>query len=430
MPKDAPPHSDVSAPRPAEALELPDHIVLVAKHIGINSGGEAIKAHQFARLLVENGVKVTVVTHERTVKGLGADQTGQTFHVVEDDGLQRFFWRVKPLRGLLDIHFHLMARRLIRRHVARDPKTTLHYIGPVSPVMPRFFPKGYDIVLGPLTGNIFYPPAFRERMSPEFRNGERFHAVAQKILGRIFPEKRNRARVVLVSGYERTRASLRMARVREEQMVDVVDSGVADRIRNRPRIEHRGPNPRFVCSGRMVDHKGVDLAIRAVARADPKVTLDVFGDGEKRAEWEALSRELGLEGRVTFKGWVASHDDLLDAFENYRGYLFPTLAEANGIVMQEAMMVGMPVITLNWGGPSMLADKDSAVYVEPLSQDHVLDGLAAAMTRLAEDPDHAEAISKRARRIAEARFSWEAVADSWLGACFPPKSEKGASGRA
>ncbi len=425
MPEDATISPKVSAPQPAEALDLPSHIVLIAKHIGINSGGEAIKAHQFARLLVDNGVKVSVITHERTVKGLGADQTGQTFHLVEDDGLQRFMWRVKPLRGLLDIHFHLVARRLIERHVPRDPRTTLHYIGPVSPVMPRFFPKGYDIVLGPLTGNIFYPPAFRERMSPEFRNGERFHAIAQRILGRIFPEKRNRARVVLVSGYERTRASLRMARVREEQMVDVVDSGVADRIRDRGRIHHEGPNPRFACSGRMVDHKGVDLAIRAVARADPKVTLDIYGDGEKRSEWEALAQELGVTDRVRFKGWVESHDALLDAFEGYRGYIFPTLAEANGIVMQEAMMVGLPVVTLNWGGPSMLADKDAAIYVEPTSQEDVVNGIAAAMTRLAEDPAHAEAISIRARQIAETRFSWRAVADSWLGACFPPKGETG-----
>lgn len=400
-----------------ETTPLPRRVVLIAKHIGINSGGEAIKAYQFAELLRARGAAVTVVTHQRAIDAQGAGALDVDFLVVPDTPLQKFLWRVKPLRGLLDVHFHVFAHRLILRHVAPDPGTVLHYIAPVSPVMPRFLPRGYDIVLGPLTGNIFYPPAFRARMSWEFRTAERLHALAQRTLGLVFPEKR-RARVILVSGYERTRVSLRMAGVREAQMVDVVDSGVSDRICARPRIAHAGPNPRFVCSGRMVDHKGTDLAIRAVARADPAIRLDIYGDGEKRAALEALAAALGLGERVRFLGWMPSHDDLLDAFAQYRGYLFPSIAEANGIVMQEAMMVGLPVIAARWGGPERLADDDTAIYVDPVSEDAMVDAIAAAMTRLARDPGLAERLSLGARRIAEARFSWEAVAESWIRAGY------------
>ena len=403
---------------PSESIaSLPERGVLIAKHIGISSGGEAIKAFQFAEFLRDRGVDVTVVTHRRAIESQGAGALDVRFLIVEDTALQRFLWRTKPLRGLLDIHFHVCARRLILAHVPPGPDAVLHYIAPVSPVMPRFLPRGYDVVLGPLTGNIFYPPAFRDRMSWEFRTAERLHALAQRGLGLVFPEKR-RARSILVSGYERTRVSLRMAGVRDAQMTDVVDSGVSDRIAARPRIVHEGENPRFVCSGRMVDHKATDLAIRAVAEAGPDIRLDIYGDGAKRGALEALTGELGLNDRVRFLGWLESHDALLDAFKDYRGYIFPSLAEANGIVMQEAMMLGLPVIAARWGGPAMLADDDSAVYIDPASEAAMVSGIARAMDRLAGDPAEAERLSRNARGNAEERFLWKAVAESWIRAGY------------
>lgn len=391
-------------------------VVLIAKHFGENSGGEAIKAYQFAVYLKEHGVLPIIVTHERAVNNQGGSRIGLETLVVPDTALQRFSWRWSPLRGLLDIHFHLVARRLIRAHIS-PRNTILHYIGPVSPVQPRFFPKGYDIVLGPLTGNIFYPPAFRHRMSRRSRISEHLHGIAQRVLGLVLREKQ-RARVILVSGYSRTRASLRLGGAREKQMVDVVDSGVSEHIRHRKRISHSGANPRFFCSGRMDDHKGIDLAIRAVARADPAIKLDIYGDGVKRAELHALTEAEGVTDRVRFVGWVPSHDDLLDAMAQYRGFVFPTLAEANGIAMQEAMMLGVPVIAARWGGPEQLADNGAAWYVDPVSDRAMVSGLAEAMTRLAQDSEMAESISRNARRIAEERFSWDAVSRSWITAAY------------
>lgn len=394
-------------------------IVLIAKHFGPNAGGEAIKAYQFAAHLRRRGAAVVVITHERAIAAQGGDDLDIEKIVVPDTRLQRIFWRLPPLRGLLDIHFHLAVRRLIRAHVPSSPETVLHYIGPVSPVQPRFFPRGYDIVLGPLTGNISYPPAFRHRMSRKARLADRMHGASQRLLGLVLREKQ-RAQVILVSGYERTRASLRQAGARDDQMVDVVDSGVGDRIRARHRVSHAGINPNFVCSGRMVDYKGFDLVIRAMSRTDPSIRLDIYGDGEERAALEALAASEGVEERVRFLGWFRN-DDLLDALVSYRGYVFPSLAEANGIAMQEAMMMGLPVIATRWGGPEKLADDDAAWYVDPVDADTMIGSIAEAMTCLAHDPERAERLSHNARAIAEARFPWDAVARSWMDAAYGPE---------
>jgi glycosyltransferase involved in cell wall biosynthesis len=407
------------------AYDLPDRVVIVAKHFGTNFGGEAIKAYQFAEILADHGVELTVVTHQNAIDSGGTAGLDARYLVVPDSKVQAWLWRSKVLRFLLDPYFHLAARRLVAAELERDSApgdsapgdTVLHYLSPVSPVALRFVPKGATFVMGPLTGNIYYPPAFRDRMSTGLRLAERLHAMTQRAQRLLYPEKR-RARTILVSGYERTRESLRLAGVRDDQMVDVVDAGVSDHIVTRPRLTHTQPNPRFVCSGRMVDHKGTDLAIKAVAAADPTIELDIYGDGEKRAGHEALAAALGVADRVHFKGWMDSHDDLIDAFGAYRGYVFPSLAEANGIVVQEAMMLGLPVLAARWGGPAMLGDDDSVVYLPVDSEDDLVVALAEAMNRLAVDTEFAERLSANARRIAEERYTWDAVAESWLTGAY------------
>lgn len=393
-------------------------IYLVAERFGHSGGGEAIKAYQYAQYLLDRGRRVVIFTHERSVNELGADMPAELMRLVPDTLLQKFMWHSRVFRMLLQPYFHWKARRLILKEAGSDRRPILHYISPVSPVAPRFVPLGFRSVFGPMTGNIYYPPGFRDRMSLKDRLREKLHKAAQVTLGPIFPEKR-RALCLLVSGYERTRASLELAGCDPEKMVDVVDSGVSQKLTLRPRVQHAGPNPRFMCSGRLVDHKGIDLAIRAVARARPEVTLDIYGDGTERAALQALVDELRLEERVTLKGWVPQHDDLITAFGKYRGYLFPSLAEANGIVMQEAMMVGLPVIALRWGGPSRLADDAAAIYVEPTDTDGVTRDLAAAMDRLATDGEAAESVSLNARKLAEQKFTWTNVAQSWEEAYGP-----------
>lgn len=395
--------------------EIDAPIYLISERFGHSGGGEAIKAYQYAHYLLNKGRKVLVFTHYRSVNELGGDLAPEHMRLVDDGLMQKLFWHSRVLSPLLQPYFHLQVRRMILKEAGADRTPILHYISPVSPVAPRFAPQGFRLVFGPMTGNIYYPPGFRHRMSLKDKLRERLHKVSQHVLGRLLPEKK-RALKLLVSGYERTRASLEMAGCDPRAMADVVDAGVNAKLAMQPRITHMGENFRFMCSGRLVDHKGVDLAIRAVAKAGPKVCLDVYGDGPERVALRDLVVELGLRDRVKFKGWVPNHDDLIAAFADYRGYIFPSLAEANGIVMQEAMMVGLPVVTLRWGGPSRLADDHSAIYVEPTDQEQVTADIAAAMDRLAGDADFADDISARARQRAEENFEWNAVAESWENA--------------
>src|SRR5439155_18386932 len=74
---------------------------------------------------------------------------------------------------------------------------------------------------------------------------------------------------------------------------------------------------RFLVSGRIDAHKGVDDALRAFARVrrdELRSELHVVGDGPARGEMESLAASLGLGDAVTFHGWLAATDDLFGLY--------------------------------------------------------------------------------------------------------------------
>ena len=393
-------------------MRLARKIVIVTPNISEQMGGEAIKAYQFLRHLHLAGDDVTVITHRRSAPVLERDFPDVDVRIVEDSLDQVAVWNSVALRPIIASFFFFYARRVVKEMLARHPGAVFHYLCPVSPILPRFPVKQATNVLGPLTGNIYYPSAFRgeEPVKDKFRRS--FHYLAQRISAALGRDKAIFSRV-LVSGGERTRRSLSWAGCPDGAMRDVVDSGISDEFGAHPLIHHEGINTRFMTSGRLVPHKGVQLTIEALQHVTRPIVFDVYGDGYYGPELKALAERLGVADKVRFLGWMESHDALIARMADYRGYMVPSLAEANGIVVQEAMMAGLPAVCLKWGGPAMLANDRQAVLIEPRSRDHVVRELAAAMDALAGDPARANAIAADARQVAERRITWDSVVAEW-----------------
>lgn len=142
---------------------------------------------------------------------------------------------------------------------------------------------------------------------------------------------------------------------------------------------------KLVYVGRIVDVKGVDLAIEALAKLPAEATLVIDGRGDddyQRALRERV-RELGLEGRVTFQ--QSRREDLPATYAAGDVTLFPVRwAEPFGLVPLESMAVGRPVIATGRGGSAeILSDGENCLIFDP---DHGPDALAARIRELADDP--------------------------------------------
>jgi len=156
---------------------------------------------------------------------------------------------------------------------------------------------------------------------------------------------------------------------------------------------------RLLCVGRIDYRKGVDTAIRALTRLDG-MTLAVVGSGDEDhlAELRHLVSELGLDARVRFERHP--RHQLPTVYAKADAVVFPVRwDEPFGLVPLEAMAVGRPVVASGTGGSAeYLGDGENCLIYAPAEDSHAL---AAAISRLAEDPELREGLRQRGAETAE-----------------------------
>jgi glycogen(starch) synthase len=142
---------------------------------------------------------------------------------------------------------------------------------------------------------------------------------------------------------------------------------------------------RLLYAGRIDERKGIDLAIRAVARLPESAHLTVVGGGDDEhvARLRELAEDEGVAARVAFHDGE-SRERLRDRYADADALLFPVRwREPWGLVPLEAMLVGTPVVATGRGGSGeYLRDRENCLIFDP---ERGPDAVAASITELAED---------------------------------------------
>jgi D-inositol-3-phosphate glycosyltransferase len=174
-----------------------------------------------------------------------------------------------------------------------------------------------------------------------------------------------------------------------------------------------GEGPVVGLVGRIQAMKGIDVAIRAVARI-PGVTLLVVGgpSGPSGADDAAGLHALAdrdAPGRVLFHGPMP-HSVVVDAYRASDVVVVPSRTESFGLVAVEAQASGVPVVASRVGGlPSVVVDGRSGLLISG----HDPADYAAALERILGDPEEAARLASGAVERA-GEFSWEATVDRLL----------------
>jgi colanic acid/amylovoran biosynthesis glycosyltransferase len=164
---------------------------------------------------------------------------------------------------------------------------------------------------------------------------------------------------------------------------------------------------RVLVVGRLVEKKGVDLgleAVAALAARGVRVHLDIVGDGVLRAPLEARAAALGLGGRVSFHGWQ-SQNAVARLMAASDVLLAPSRTDAAGdqegipVTLMEAMASGLPVVTTRHSGIPELVEHGVSGW---LAEENDVAGLIDGLARLERDPALALRFAGAARdRLAE-----------------------------
>jgi glycosyltransferase involved in cell wall biosynthesis len=140
-------------------------------------------------------------------------------------------------------------------------------------------------------------------------------------------------------------------------------------------------------------------AASIVSRRRPDARFVVVGDGERRAELEALAERLGLGGAVHFLGW---RRDLPAIYRDVDVVALTSRNEGSPVSLIEAMAGGRPVVATGVGGvPDLVEHGVNGYLVEPDQPA----ALAEALLALLSDPGRREALGVAGRKRAYPAFA-------------------------
>jgi rhamnosyl/mannosyltransferase len=170
--------------------------------------------------------------------------------------------------------------------------------------------------------------------------------------------------------------------------------------------------PLWLAVGRLVYYKGLDVALRALARVPGK--LLVIGDGPLEKELKKLARDLNVADRVQWRGRVSA-EELVGAYHAATALWFPSNArsEGFGLVQVESMACGCPVLNTNipCSGVSWVSLHEETGLTVPVNDPQAL---ARAAQRLWQEPTLRERLGRGARDRAGREFDHRRMASRSL----------------
>jgi glycosyltransferase involved in cell wall biosynthesis len=164
-------------------------------------------------------------------------------------------------------------------------------------------------------------------------------------------------------------------------------------------------------AGRLVEEKGVDLLLRALADVQGGWQLSILGDGPDKIHLVQLSRTLGLADRVAFQSPVPSAD-MPAYYRQLHTLVLPSRSrphwkEQFGRVLVEAMACGVPVVGSDCGEIPHVIGEAGLIFPENDEQT-----LAAHLRRLMEDRSLRASLAVKGRQRVIQHYTQERIAEA------------------
>lgn len=161
------------------------------------------------------------------------------------------------------------------------------------------------------------------------------------------------------------------------------------------------------------NHKLLLRAFRLFTESYPDYRLVFYGKGYLEDELKGLTKELQIEDKVSFAGFVSN---VPEKIQNAAMYVLSSDYEGISNSLMEAMALGLPVISTDCpiGGSAMLIKDEENGLLVPVGDENAL---AAGMKYIAGDKKRAEEMGNRAEYV-RTEYSVEKICEKWMGEIF------------
>jgi glycosyltransferase involved in cell wall biosynthesis len=377
-------------------------------------GSEFAVGWNWALGLGRAGHDVTVLTRRRSKEAIERDLAQRERMAL------RFIYHEVPetirweKRGGLHLHYMVwqwQAAKIARALLQQERFDRVHHVTYAGLRGPSFMGRlGIPFVFGPVGGGESTPwrlrfgyhlpdfffdglrdlanlaVRFRLLMAGTFRSATSIYVTSSETRNLVPPALREKAHIELAIG------------------IDQNDMQEAPLVLSEDPAEYR-----ILYAGRFLDYKGMYMGLPAFAqllRICPNARLTMVGDGPRRRSYRRLADRLGISRNIEWLGWQP-HPEMNAIYALHHVMLFPSLHDTGGLVVLEALRMGLPVVCLKLGGPGTIVTPECGCPIEATgkSQKEVIRALADMLSLLS-DPSAREPLARAAPERARA-FTWQ-----------------------
>jgi 1,2-diacylglycerol 3-alpha-glucosyltransferase len=177
------------------------------------------------------------------------------------------------------------------------------------------------------------------------------------------------------------------------------------------------PQHFFLCAARLIEKKNLYRLLEAFAKyvaqsKDAPWSLVIAGPGPLKDALEVEIERLNLKGRALLLGAV-NHQDMVVCYGLAEALVHPSTTEQWGLVVNEAMAAGLPVLVSDRCGcvSDLVEDGRNGFVFDPYD----VNAICAALVRVSNDTAARLSMSEESQRII-ANWGLERFADGFLAA--------------
>ena len=189
--------------------------------------------------------------------------------------------------------------------------------------------------------------------------------------------------------------------------IELAETVLDSRLRGNDKfIVSHGHNPPLIGTvGNLNSQKGHQYLIEAmpeILKSYPHLTLEIIGEGEERESLEKIIDELNLKKHVTLLGGNVSRERIESKWDIF---VLPSISETFGIVILEAMKLGLPVVASKVGGVTdIVKEGKNGLLIKSKNPS----AIASAVLELLNHPALAAKLVREGKETIK-KFDWKVV---------------------
>jgi glycosyltransferase involved in cell wall biosynthesis len=316
---------------------------------------------------------------------------------------RRFGWLMLPYYTLWQWSLRGVVDRLLEEHGI----DLIHHVTFASFRTPVFL-RGRPVIWGPVGGADtaprhllgFHGP-WKSVLRERIRNVSTTLAV--RLLPLIDPSRRTGGRA-----FASTPGTARAFQENGIPVEILPTVGMVAHPEWRQKFTPEGEPLKILFVGRLHHLKGLQFLFEALKEISAdKVILTVVGRGPQEDHLKNLAKEMRIQDRVNFVGFVL-RPDLPEVYRSHDLLVAPSLYESGGLSILEAFSFGVPAVALKRGGPALIVAPGCGTLIEVDGEvDAVCRELRETILRYGHDRELLLQQGTMARARLQEVYSWD-----------------------